>query len=71
MKPEPLNVIASSPNPATSVVGQASIKGEIVDLDLSDDLDAEIERICSQAASYSAILEDRIDDQAIESMNGK
>ena len=71
MKPEPPDVIASSPNPATSVVGQASVREEFVDSNLDDDVDADLERLCSKAASYSEILEDRIDNQAIELMEGK
>ncbi|KAJ2927048.1 hypothetical protein H1R20_g10052, partial [Candolleomyces eurysporus] len=67
-KPRPRDVIASSPNPATSLVGQTSVKDEIVDPDFEDGVDADIKRLCSQAASYSEILEDRIDDKAIELM---
>jgi len=59
-----------SPIPATSMIGQASVKDEVImDPNLNDDLDTEIRHLCQ--AADPGLMNEKLDEKAIELMDGQ
>lgn len=71
-KPEEALHVTSSPLPATSVLGQASLIDTGAKPNPDDDLEIELKHLCKDTADdpFAPIIEETVDDKSIPLMEG-